>query len=100
MPLKVVVGHIETVVAWRSGLVEKMHLSFSWCMSSLSAVARYAGADHISPIVLPTMPSRYNMVQSKLVTFLPTILTDVSIAVENFKLGHFSLPVGSLNKIY
>ena len=99
MPAEVVVGHIETVVAWWSGLVEKMHLSFSWCMSSLSAIARYAGTDHIFPVVFPTVPPGYNVIQSKLITFLPTILTDVSIAVKNFKLGHFSLAVGSLNKI-
>ena len=103
MPLsihtKVVVRHVETIVAWWSGLAEKVHPSFGWCASSLSTIAGYASTDYIFPAMLPTTPSRYDMIQSELLVFPTTILTDIPVTVENLELGHSSLPAGSPNEV-
>ena len=62
MATKVLVRHIETIVAWWLRLVEKGHFGFGWCPAGFSAIARYAGTNYIFPAMLPTTPSRCNMV--------------------------------------
>ncbi len=97
--MKVVVRHIETIVARRSGSTEKRHSSFYRCPPSFVPIARYAGTDHVFPTVLPTTPSGNNMIYSDFLGFPATILTDIPVTVENLQLGQFSLLPRSPNEV-
>ena len=51
------------------------------------AVAGYAGADHVIPDVPSTAVSRHYVVQSKLSTLLPAILTHIVVTIEHLHPG-------------
>jgi hypothetical protein len=77
-----VVGNIEAIVAGRMRLVQQSHPCFIRCTSAFVPVARDAGADHIVPGMLPTSPTRNNVVQGKLLGLMAAILAGVLVTVE------------------
>jgi hypothetical protein len=77
-----VVGNIEAIVAGRMRLVQQSHPCFIRCTSAFVPVARDAGADHIVPGMLATSPTRYNVIQGKLLGLMAAILAGVLVTVE------------------
>jgi len=79
-----VTGNVEkTTTAWLSRRMLQSHSSFFRSFASLTTIAGYAGTDYIFPGVLtPPVPGD-NVVQGKILGFLPAILTGVVVTIEN-----------------
>lgn len=73
--------------------MHQFHSRFLRSPARFTAITGNTGADHILPGVLPVAVSRHNVVQSKLMRFLATVLADITVTPKNLKPGHlFVLP--------
>ena len=82
------VGKVKQgITPWRGGGAKQSHSGLLRGSACLTPVTGYTSTNHIFPIVFATLVSWDNMVKGKLPGFLPTVLTGVSVTMENLKAG-------------
>jgi hypothetical protein len=98
--LLVLAGDIKGDVGfWLGRLMDQSHPSLFRGSACLTVVARDAGTDYIFPGMLPLAMARDNVVYSKLLSLLTTVLAGVVVTVEDPKACEFPFGVGSPYKI-
>ncbi len=86
--LPVVVGHIKKEIAtWWGGMIKQSHPGLLWSSTRLAPITGYTSTNQIFPDVSAVQVPWNDMVQSKLMGFLTTILADIFITVENLNAG-------------
>ena len=86
--LQVVVGDAEEgSTSWRRGQAHKFHVGFPRGSACLTAIAGYAGTNHIFPGMLTVAIAGDDMIQGEMPGLLSAVLAGVPVTVENLKAG-------------
>ena len=79
--------------------MHQLHPGLARGPTRLATITGDTGADHIFPGVLTAPIAGYDMVQGKLLGFLPAVLTGRMVTVEDLKASQLSFPAGTPDEV-